>query len=106
MTKRAGTRTGTFTTLAVLATLTAMAAFGAQLDDDYSPICDNKFMHPGDVCIGTDGGTYDQLVAEHHLHARIVLFVALPLALFFAIYAIGEFRRGRRRRREAAGPLT
>ena len=97
MSKRAGTRTGTFATLAVLAFVVAMVAFGALLED-YSPTCDNHYMRPGDSCIGTGGGSYTDMVDAHFRDFRILLVIALPLAIFFTIYAIGEWRRGRRKR--------
>jgi hypothetical protein len=95
--KKAGTRTGTFVTLAVLAVLVSMVALGA-LVEDYSPTCDGQYMRPGDSCIGSGGGSYADVVDTHYRDFRIVLFIALPLAFFFTIYAIGEWRRGRRRK--------
>ena len=97
MSKKSGTRTGTFVTLTVLAVLVSMVAFGAQLEG-YRPTCDNQEMSPGDSCIGSGGGSYDDMVDAHYRDFRILLFIALPLAIFFAIYAIGEWRKGRRRK--------
>ena len=89
--------TGTYVTLAVASAFVAFLCFGA-FTPGYVPSCDHQQMGPGDVCIGEDGGSYDQLVHDHYRDERIGLCVSLPLTFLFSALAVEERRRFRRRK--------
>ena len=52
-------------------------------------------------CIGTSGGTYEQLVGEHYRYDHAVFAASFPLMVLFAVLAVRERWRGRR-----GGPVT
>jgi len=85
---------------AILAIVSAVAMFlgTAGFAPGYVPSCDRHPMGPGDSCIGTGGGSYDDMVDAHYRNFHILFWVALACLLFFTFHSIREFRSSRRGR--------
>lgn len=88
------TQTTTFILLAAVAGIAALVTLGG-LSPGFVPTCDGKLMGPGDGCIGTGGGTYDQMVHDHYRNDAIAFAITLPLTIVFIVLAVREYRRGR-----------
>jgi hypothetical protein len=93
------TRTRKFMCWAIVAGFVALLTVGG-FAPGYAPTCDGQQMRPGDSCIGTGGGSYDQMVSDHSRDDQIVFFISFPLTILFVVLAVQEWKKGRRGRHE------
>ncbi|WP_255954430.1 hypothetical protein [Streptomyces odontomachi] len=102
MAKATTKRTAWFVLWAVVAAIFALAnvrVFVPGASDDYRPRCDHQWMQPGDACIGSGGGSYDEMVHDHERNQELLFLISCPLTFVFTGLAIGERRRARRMKR-------
>ncbi len=98
MSKSTTTRPVWFVLWAVIAAIVALNTWQAfdPGTDEYQPTCDHQQMQRGDGCIGSGGGSYDEMVDDHYRDEQLTFVVSCPLSILFAGLAI-RARRYRRR---------
>lgn len=95
MRKPTTSQAGNYLFLAVVAAIAAFLTVGG-FTPGYVPTCDHQPMRPGDTCVGSGGGTYDQMVDDHYRYDHIGFAISFPLMIIFLAIAIIERRRARR----------